>query len=720
MRDKPTCWCGAEELVPFSPGYLRCPTCETLVSARATAMEMSRPLDEEQDFDGLEHWSGHAQRDLDHPSILRRARTDLSERCLPELRMVLKYKLPPARMLHVGSGHGGFVAILRWAGFEATGLELDPFLVEYARIAFQVPMLLGPVEDQRIEPGSMDAVLLMDALECLPDPVLTMRHCLDLLKPDGVMFVQAPHYRESATYEDAVGWSDRTPETLRGRTHRYLFSRSSLRALFARLGADHICFEPAVLADSDVLAVVSRAVLSARPSAPLEAAFSAGPTGPLVMALLDVAGGLDQLRQRLVASESDRAVRLQQIEQQARRLGEVEAERNDFAALASTLRQQLAAAEADRAARLELILAQGQRLGELERALGKRGGEGDVERAQRLALQRCFQTIQRTRAYKLLRKLGRWRFMDQIPMASSEALALPSRDVARDVLTDQNPAPAADGATPERDDFETAYVKVRAPKKKGAIFHEPGAADRIVERLLKLGLTVRPYQVDAADYRRYVTGAGYHERFSDYHVFNRTEKSLEHYLAAKLLALDAHDLYIDVASEHSPAPDIYRRLFGLKAYRQDLAYRPGVHGNRIGGDAAHMPVPDGFATKMTLHCSFEHFEEESDIGFVREAGRVLRPGGMVCILPLYLFEEYAVQTDPEVAVREAVAFERDAIVYCARGWGNRHGRFYDPEHLASRIVSNAGGMEVDIYRIVNVEQIDRSCYVQFAMLLRKP
>ena len=47
-------------------------------------------------------------------------------------------------------------------------------------------MLLGPVEDQQIEPGSLDVIALMDVFEHLPDPVSTMRHCLRLLRPDGI------------------------------------------------------------------------------------------------------------------------------------------------------------------------------------------------------------------------------------------------------------------------------------------------------------------------------------------------------------------------------------------------------------------------------------------------------------------------------------------------------------------------------------------------------
>ena len=66
------------------------------------------------------------------------------------------------------------------------------------------------------------------------------------------------------------------------------------------------------------------------------------------------------------AAEADRAARHEVIDEQGRRLGEVEAERNNLRAEAAALRSQLEAAEADRAARLEVIHEQGRQLGEAE------------------------------------------------------------------------------------------------------------------------------------------------------------------------------------------------------------------------------------------------------------------------------------------------------------------------------------------------------------------
>jgi glycosyltransferase involved in cell wall biosynthesis len=256
-------------------------------------------------------------------------------------------------------------------------------------------------------------------------------------------------------------------------------------------------------------------------------------------------------------------------------------------------------------------------------------------------------------------------------------------------------------------------------KKPGGIpSNDP---DLMSSQLRAKGLRVQEFEVNINDYKNYFNQARYLEDYPQYYSGNIPEKSLEHYIAAKLLELSPDDIYIDVASQLGVVPQIYHQVFGCKTYAQDLDYPPGLNGNLIGGDAGDMPIPNDFATKIALHCSLEHFEGDADIRFAKELGRVLKFGGKCCIAPLYLFHEYAVQTDPVTAkATGGVSFESDAIIYEHLGWNNRHGRFYDPEHLVSRIINNLNGFNITIYRIKNAKQVDNSCYIQFAAVLEKP
>jgi len=261
---------------------------------------------------------------------------------------------------------------------------------------------------------------------------------------------------------------------------------------------------------------------------------------------------------------------------------------------------------------------------------------------------------------------------------------------------------------------------IRAPMRMGPPTTGEVEADRLAERLRALGVPVIDWFIDPADVASYMERAGYLTRHAGYYPGNRVEKALEHYVAARLLSFAPGQRYLDVASEGSAAPAIYEELFGVESWRQDLAYPRGVHGRSVGSDAARMPLADEFVDRIGLHCSFEHFEGDADARFVSEAERILRPGGAVCIVPLYFAEPYSVMTDPDIAVAQRVPFEKDALVCCVSGWANRHGRLYDAEHLVDRVLSRARYVSPTLYRLRGSDKVDPSCYARMALVLRKP
>lgn len=375
----PRCWCGTKPLEQFSPEYLRCPVCETLVTARMPADDITAVSHDDQGFYGREYWFSHQEQDLGFSNVTERARADLPERCLHWLTALLKYKLPPGRTLELGSAHGGFVALMQWSGFDASGLELSPWVVDFARRSFDVPMMLGTLERQQVAAGSLDAIALMDVLEHLPDPVGTMRRALDLLKPDGLLLVQTPCYVEGRTHAEMVSSADPFLDQLKAVQHLYLYSPRAIRQLFHDLGASHVVSEPAIFAHYDQFVVVSRAPLPVHDAAAMATALSASARGRMVLALLDararerdVQVQRAQLEAELVASEADRAARLALIQRQGSELARLPA-----------LEAALAASEADRAARLTVIERQGSELGRIPH-LEAQLAASEADRALRL------------------------------------------------------------------------------------------------------------------------------------------------------------------------------------------------------------------------------------------------------------------------------------------------------------------------------------------------
>jgi SAM-dependent methyltransferase len=295
MPHEPTCWCGNARLAPFSEHYRRCGACETLVALRRPEGDVTRVGSDERGLYGKEYWFSHQERDVDLPNIEHRAAADLPERCVHWLRAMLKYRPPPAKVQELGSAHGGFVALLRWAGYDAAGLELSPWVVDFARRTFGVPVLQGPLEAQPIPHASLDAVAMMDVLEHLPEPLATMRHAAGLLKGDGLLLVQTPAYPEGAGHEELVARRDYFLNHLRGRheEHLFLFSRPAVIELMRRAGLHWVRFEPAIFHQYDMFFVAAPRELTPHPPGAVDEALKVTPGGRLVLALLDAGAQRD-------------------------------------------------------------------------------------------------------------------------------------------------------------------------------------------------------------------------------------------------------------------------------------------------------------------------------------------------------------------------------------------------------------------------------------------
>ena len=295
------CWCGGADLLDFDADYARCPRCETLVLRRMPAADVTAVGPDEAGLYGKDYWFNHQEHDVGFPNILHRSRADLPERCLHWLRAVLKYKLPPAKTLELGAAHGGFVATLRLAAYDATGLELSPWIADYARKTFAVPMLQGPIERQPLPPGSFDLVAMMDVIEHLPDPITTLRTCAALLKPDGVLLVQTPEYPAGSSLNDLHTSGATFVQHLRPQEHLHLFSRRAAAELMNRAGLPHVTFEPAIFAQYDQFFAASRQPLPTHAPDAGRAALLATPTGRFANALLDLADNRDYFQRECEA-----------------------------------------------------------------------------------------------------------------------------------------------------------------------------------------------------------------------------------------------------------------------------------------------------------------------------------------------------------------------------------------------------------------------------------
>jgi SAM-dependent methyltransferase len=254
--------------------------------------------------------------------------------------------------------------------------------------------------------------------------------------------------------------------------------------------------------------------------------------------------------------------------------------------------------------------------------------------------------------------------------------------------------------------------------------HPAGYSEAILQALSQLSVDMRPYRIDSDKFKAHVRSSAYPLAYAAGPLDeggNRENKLLEYFVSLEILDLQPGDVVIDVASEYSIFPTVVREAYGATVFRQDLIYPPGVQGDRIGGTAAAMPVADQFADKLVLHNSFEHFEGTADSGFIAEAWRVLKPGGVVCIVPLFVSERYSIISDP-LTDRRGIAWDAGARVIELPGRHNRFGRFYDAPALDARVLSRARelGYECEILHFANVKDVHPRASMHFALVMRKP
>jgi SAM-dependent methyltransferase len=252
---------------------------------------------------------------------------------------------------------------------------------------------------------------------------------------------------------------------------------------------------------------------------------------------------------------------------------------------------------------------------------------------------------------------------------------------------------------------------------------------QILRQFTGLGIDFQSATVDRDAFEGHMSSFPYPRFYAGGAVASggvREAKLLEYFLSLSLLPVSEREVVIDIASERSVFPEMIAKTFGALAFRQDLIYPSGIDKDRIGGSADNMPVPSGFADKLFLHNSFEHFEGDIDTRFIYEAWRVLKPGGGVCIVPLYVSTRHENVTDPLVDTN-GVVWDADAVIVEKIGHHVRFGRWYSAQTLSERVLHPAGecGFKADIYHFAgvdprSVDPISRAQGgIRFAMVLRK-
>jgi SAM-dependent methyltransferase len=138
---------------------------------------------------------------------------------------------PRGSMLEVGCGHGLLLDEARARGWQVAGLELSTASLEHARDRLGLDVRAETLE--ALDPdadGGRQAVVMVDVLEHLDDPVGALAQCARLLAPGGVLCVVTPDPASSTARLAGKRWWALLP------SHTYLVPHATLKGLLADVG----------------------------------------------------------------------------------------------------------------------------------------------------------------------------------------------------------------------------------------------------------------------------------------------------------------------------------------------------------------------------------------------------------------------------------------------------------------------------------------------------
>jgi SAM-dependent methyltransferase len=135
------------------------------------------------------------------------------------------------RLVDVGCGSGEFLNIMRQAGWEVSGIDVDAQAADVARKQYGIEANVGSLEQAGLAKGSVDVLTMRHVIEHLPNPEETLHACWQTLKTSGRLILLTPNAEglgHRFFRQDCI--------SLDPPRHLYLFSVRTLQAMVERAG----------------------------------------------------------------------------------------------------------------------------------------------------------------------------------------------------------------------------------------------------------------------------------------------------------------------------------------------------------------------------------------------------------------------------------------------------------------------------------------------------
>ncbi len=135
------------------------------------------------------------------------------------------------KLLDVGCGGGRFLRRMKSRGWSVEGTDFDEQATTKVTSKYGIKTYVGDLPHCQLQADTYDVITLSQTIEHLYDPLTTLRECLRILKPGGLLVMTTPNVESIGAAEFGPAW--RGWEAPR---HLHLFSVASLSRLTQRAG----------------------------------------------------------------------------------------------------------------------------------------------------------------------------------------------------------------------------------------------------------------------------------------------------------------------------------------------------------------------------------------------------------------------------------------------------------------------------------------------------
>jgi SAM-dependent methyltransferase len=167
------------------------------------------------------------------------------------------------RLLEIGCAYGFFLREAQ-PHFEVSGVELAEDAAEHCRRS-GLNVLRGVPDEKALgQLGTMDAIILLDVIEHLPDPRQTLSLCARQLNPGGIIALTTGDFGSVLARLAGANWRLMTPPQ-----HLWFFTHESIKRLSAAIGLQLVSYDhPWKLVPASLILFQLRRILGFRPATP--------------------------------------------------------------------------------------------------------------------------------------------------------------------------------------------------------------------------------------------------------------------------------------------------------------------------------------------------------------------------------------------------------------------------------------------------------------------